>query len=112
MRDDREKLQDILDAIERIERYSVQGRKAFEQNELIQTWFTQNLQVIGEAARSLAADIRNQYPKVPWTKMIGMRNILTHNYFEFDLDIAWVVGDKELPTLKQDVESILRSLPQ
>jgi len=54
MRSDREKLLDILEAIERIEQYAVQGREAFEQNELIQTWFIQNLQVIGEAApRSL-----------------------------------------------------------
>ncbi len=53
MRDDREKLQDILEAIERIDRYVVQGRQTFEQNELIQTWFTQNLQVIGEASRFL-----------------------------------------------------------
>lgn len=37
MRSDRERLQDILEAIERIHRYSVQGRLAFEQNELIQT---------------------------------------------------------------------------
>jgi uncharacterized protein with HEPN domain len=37
MRDDREKLQDILEAIERIDRYAAQGRQAFEQDELIQT---------------------------------------------------------------------------
>ena len=100
MRDDREKLQDILEAIERIERYAVQGRSAFEHNELIQTWFTQNLQIIGEASRSLSSTIRNQYPEIPWTNMIGMRNILTHNYFEIDLDIVWVVVEQELPTLK------------
>ena len=110
MRDDREKLQDILEAIERIERYAVQGRSAFEHNELIQTWFTQNLQIIGEASRSLSSTIRNQYPEIPWTNMIGMRNILTHNYFEIDLDIVWVVVEQELPTLKQNVENILRSL--
>jgi len=109
MRDDREKLQDILEAIERIERYAVQGRSAFEHNELIQTWFTQNLQIIGEASRSLSSTIRNQYPEIPWTNMIGMRNILTHNYFEIDLDIVWVVVEQELPTLKQNVENILRS---
>ena len=62
MRDDREKLQDILEAIERIDRYAVQGRQAFEQNELIQTWFTQNLQIIGEASRSLSSAIRDQHP--------------------------------------------------
>jgi uncharacterized protein with HEPN domain len=110
MRDDREKLQDILEAIERIDRYAVQGREAFEQNELIQAWFTQNLQIIGEASRSLSSSIRNQYPEIPWTKMIGMRNILTHNYFEIDFDIVWVVVEQELPNLKRDVEAVLRSL--
>jgi uncharacterized protein with HEPN domain len=110
MRDDREKLQDILEAIERIDRYAVQGRQAFEQNELIQTWFTQNLQIIGEASRSLSSATRDKYPAVPWTNMIGMRNILTHNYFEIDLDIVWAVVEQELPSLKQSIEAILRSL--
>lgn len=110
MRNDREKLQDILEAIERIDRYAVQGRQAFEQNELIQTWFTQNLQVIGEASRSLSSAIRDQHPEVPWSKMIGMRNILTHNYFEIDLDIIWLAIEQELPNLKQSIAAILQSL--
>ncbi|NEQ25776.1 MAG: nucleotidyltransferase [Microcoleus sp. SIO2G3] len=49
MRDDREKLRDILEAIERIDKYAIQGRQSFERNELIQTWFIQHLQIIGEA---------------------------------------------------------------
>ena len=110
MRDDREKLQDILEAIERIDRYAVQGRQAFEQNELIQTWFTQNLQIIGEASRSFSSAIRDQHPVVPWAKIIGMRNILTHNYFEIDLDIVWIAVEQELPSLKQSIETIVRSL--
>ena len=106
MRDDREKLQDILEAIERIDRYVVQGRQTFEQNELIQTWFTQNLQVIGEASRSLSSAIRDQHPEVPWSKIIGMRNILTHNYFEIDLDIVWLAVEQELPSLKQAIAAM------
>ncbi len=110
MRDDREKLQDILEAIERIERYAVKGRQAFEQDELIQTWFTHNLQVIGEASRSLSSAIRDQHPEVPWSNIIGMRNILTHNYFEVDLDIVWLAIEQELPSLKQSIKAIVRSL--
>ncbi|WP_448604937.1 HepT-like ribonuclease domain-containing protein [Thermoleptolyngbya sp.] len=110
MRDDCEKLQDILEAIERIERYAVQGRQVFEQNELIQSWFTQNLQVIGEACRSLSSVTRDQHPEVPWSKIIGMRNVLTHNYFEIDLDIVWLAIEQELPSLKQSIAAILRSL--
>jgi uncharacterized protein with HEPN domain len=110
VRSDREKLQDILEAIERIERYTMQGRAAFEQNELIQTWFVQNLQIVGEAARSLSSSTRDQHPQIPWSQIIGMRNILTHNYFEIDFDIVWAVVDQELPHLKQSFEEILQSL--
>ena len=38
MRDDRERLLDILEAIERIEKYTSKGREVFEEDELIQTW--------------------------------------------------------------------------
>ena len=111
MRSDREKLYDILEAIDRIERYTVQGRQAFEANELIQSWFVQNLQVIGEAARSLSADTRTQHPEVPWSKIIGMRNVLTHNYFEIDLDIVWVAIVDGIPALRLKVDAILQALP-
>jgi uncharacterized protein with HEPN domain len=110
MRDNREKLRDILEAIERINKYSVQGRKAFEENELIQTWFIQHLQVLGEASRALSVDIREQYPDVPWSQMIGMRNILTHNYFEVDLNVVWRVVETELPKLKPQIQAILEAL--
>jgi uncharacterized protein with HEPN domain len=110
MRDNREKLYDILEAIERIEKYAIQGREAFEENELIQTWFVQHLQIIGEASRVLSADIRDENPEVSWSQMIGMRNILTHNYFEIDLDIVWLVVEREFPKLKPQIEAILQSL--
>ncbi|MGF1672863.1 MAG: DUF86 domain-containing protein, partial [Rivularia sp. (in: cyanobacteria)] len=101
---------DILEAIERINKYAVQGRKNFEENELIQSWFMQNLQIIGEASRALSADIREQNPQVPWSQIIGMRNVLTHNYFEIDLDVVWLVIERELPNLKPQIKSILQAL--
>ena len=53
MRDPRERLRDILDAIGRIESYAVRGRRAFERDELLQSWFVRHLQIIGEAVRAL-----------------------------------------------------------
>ena len=52
MRDPRERLQDILEAIGHIDRYAARGREAFEADELIQSWFVRHLQIIGEAARA------------------------------------------------------------
>ena len=88
MRDDRERLRDILEAIERIEKYAAMGRQRFEQDELIQIWIVHHLQLIGEAARALSADFRDSQPRVPWSQIVGMRNILVHNYFGVDADIV------------------------
>ena len=82
MRDDREWLLDILEAIERIEKYSSMGRGIFEDDELIQNWIVHQLQVIGEALRSISDDFRREHDDIPWKETIGMRNILVHRYFE------------------------------
>ena len=76
MRDPRERLRDILDAIGRIESYAVRGRRAFESDELLQSWFVRLLQIIGEAVRALPQDVRDRAPDVPWSKIVGMRHIL------------------------------------
>jgi len=53
MRNPTERLRDILDAIANIDRYSVRGRGAFEQDELVRIWILYHLQIIGEAAAQL-----------------------------------------------------------
>ncbi len=110
MRDDRERLRDIMEAIERIETYAAKGRAAFERDELIQVWFLRYLQIIGEASRALSADIRETYPEVPWGKIMGMRNILVHNYFEIDLPVVWNAVERELPELKRQLISIIKKM--
>ncbi len=89
MRDPKERLRDILEAIAAIDRYRDRGRSAFEQDELLQVWFLRNLQIIGEAARRLPEKVRHLAPDIPWHKMIGMRNVLVHGYFAIDLDVVW-----------------------
>lgn len=110
MRDERQRLLDILEAIEFIEKYTVRGRTAFEQDELIQVWVVHHLQIIGEACRALPSPLREQHPEVPWKKIIGMRTILVHIYFDVDEEIVWSVVENELPTLKRNVKLILETM--
>lgn len=110
MRDDRERLLDILDAIRQIEKYAIKGFDAFSQDELIQVWFTRHLQIIGEAARSLAPGLTDKYPEVPWGEIIGLRNVLVHNYFEIDQEVVWGIIQNDLPPLNKQVETILQDL--
>jgi uncharacterized protein with HEPN domain len=103
VRGDREYLQDIVDAIDRIERYVKHGRDRFERDELVQTWMVHNLQIIGEAARALSADLRDRHPEVPWPVIVGMRNILVHQYQHIDTEVVWTTVESGLPTLKQQI---------
>ncbi len=110
MRSDQERLLDILEAIEKIERYPSSDIEAFADNEMQQVWVIHHLQIIGEAVYGLSPQFRAFYPEIPWSQIIGMRHVLVHGYFEIDLDIVWAVIEKELPPLKGAIESILRQL--
>lgn len=71
MRQDSERLRDILEAITRIEQYAEQGKEVFDQDQLIQVWIAYHLQMIGEAARATSEDLRLRFPQLPWAQVIG-----------------------------------------
>ncbi|MCU0547559.1 MAG: DUF86 domain-containing protein [Oscillatoriaceae cyanobacterium Prado104] len=110
MRDDTERVRDIQEAIVRIEKYSVRGRQVFNEDELIQTWVTQHLQIIGEASNSMSERFKSQHPEIPWQDMADFRNVLVHEYFRIDLDIVWSIIEQELPKLKENVARILQQM--
>ena len=111
MRDDRERIADILEAVARIEKYAARGREAFDADELIQIWIVHHLQVIGEACFAMSQELRNRHPSVPWDKIIGMRHILVHEYFGIDREIVWSVVTDHLSALKKEASQILTELP-
>ena len=110
MRDVRERLLDIIEAIERIERYAAHGEDAFRRDDLIQTWIVFHLQIIGEASSKLGRDFHEMYPEVPWPRIVAMRNVLVHDYFGIDLNEVWAAVERELPDLKHEVEKILKDI--
>jgi uncharacterized protein with HEPN domain len=110
MRNDRERLRDIQEAIQRIEKYASQGQEEFFANELIQSWILLQLQIIGEAARSMNSTTHTQHSEMNWQDIIDFRNLLVHEYFRVDLKIVWKIVEQELPTLKAQIEVILQAL--
>ncbi len=110
MRDDRLRLQDIVDAIQRIERYSKQGRHAFDQNELIRVWAIHHLQMIGEAASAISESFRTAHPDIAWPQIVAMRNILIHEYFGVDPEEVWSAVENDLPSLKRAIQAALENL--
>jgi uncharacterized protein with HEPN domain len=110
MRDDRAYLEDILEAIQRIEKYASRGREAFQADELIQNWIVHHIQIIGEATGKVSEEFRDRHPEVPWVTIKAMRNVLVHFYFGVDLGKVWRTVVEDLPVLKSQVTAILRDL--
>lgn len=107
MRDDRLRLEDILDAIAQIDKYSVRGRGSFDEDELVRVWVLHHLQIIGEACRGLSEEFRRTHPDEIWSDAISFRNVLAHQYFGLDFEAIWSVVERDLPSLKRKVQQAL-----
>jgi uncharacterized protein with HEPN domain len=110
VRDAFERLLDIQDAIARIMKYTRDGRYRFDHDELVQTWVTHNLYVIGEAAHAIAnefPEFRKQHPEIAWGDVIGMRTVIAHRYFDIDPNALWEAVSKDLQSLQHSIDAIL-----
>lgn len=106
MRDDRARLQDMLDAIAAIRRHTSGGRAAYDRDELVRVWVIHHLQVIGEAAARL--DPAGKAARIlPTTSIVGMRNVLVHGYFQIDDDLVWTVVEQHLDPLEAKLRQLI-----
>jgi uncharacterized protein with HEPN domain len=110
MKGDRRRLEDILESIDRIEKYAVRGKAAFENEDLVQVWILHHIQIIGEAARKVSDELQRQHPEVPWAQIVAMRNILVHDYFGVDVEEVWAAVQRDIPDLKRKAAAILKEL--
>lgn len=102
-------LRDILEAIERIESY-VKGRsfEQFAKNSLVIDAVVRNFEIIGEAAKRIPLEIKQETPLIKWKEMAGMRDKLAHEYFGVDIEILWKTSINRLPALKPRIEELLK----
>jgi len=66
-----------------------------------------NFAIIGEAASKIPPILREKHSAVPWSQMIGMRNIVIHEYFRIDLEILWDTIQNRLPELVPALQQML-----
>jgi len=95
-------LRHILDAIKVIESYTMGiDENKFFADKLIQDGVLRNLEIIGEAAKRVPADVRARYPDVEWKRIAGMRDVLIHDYLQVDMAIVWRVLERRLPAFEE-----------
>ena len=101
-------LEHILEAINEIQNF-IHGvdDKRFYNDTLIQSAVIRQLEVIGEATKSLSKEFTQQYADIPWGDLAGLRDKLIHNYFGIELSIVWDAVKNDLPKLQHQLKDLL-----
>jgi uncharacterized protein with HEPN domain len=110
MKDNRAYLQDMLDYLDRIEAFTVDGRDAFIADSKTQFAVIRAYEVIGEIAKRLPDSLRVANPHIDWQKLMSFRDFLAHNYERVIINNIWAAVE-DLPSLRDALQSLLDSLP-
>ena len=105
---DRIYVRHIRDACEKITAYT-QGMDLdeFLSRSMAQDAVIRQLEIVGEAAKQVSRQFRDENPNVRWADMAGMRDRLIHGYFGVDLETVWTTVERDIPTLFDALQSIL-----
>jgi uncharacterized protein with HEPN domain len=110
-RDMRLYIDDILDSITKIEKYTKDiNENDFLTDTQIQDSVLRRLEIMGEAVKSIPDDFRNKYPQIPWKRIAGLRDILIHEYFGVNLRRTWNMVKQDIFDLKQKLLKVKKDL--
>lgn len=108
-RDSKLYLQDMLNACDHVIDFSHELTRAdLDTEELRLHAILYNIQVLGEAAKNIPSDMREQHPEIAWRGTTSMRDVLVHKYFQIDLDLLWEVIHDKIPALREQLAPLLR----
>jgi uncharacterized protein with HEPN domain len=107
VRRDEERLRDVLEAIEAVERHTSESRTRFDEEELVRVWCLKHVEIVGEALSRVSAEYKAAHPELPWRQAAAMRNQLIHGYFQVDWNQVWNVVRHDLPVLKRAIVQLL-----
>ena len=104
---DMARLWDMLDASKAILEF-IQGRRYEDilTDRMLRSAIERNLEIVGEAAGHVSKNTRQKAPNIPWKAIVGLRNVLAHEYGEILYDRLWRICTNELPKLITRLEEI------
>jgi uncharacterized protein with HEPN domain len=106
-RDSKERILDISYNVNQILKASSGKTLAdFEKDFVLVSAIIRGLEIIGEALKYIAKDIKDKYPQIPWKEMAGMRDVAIHDYADIKVDRIYNTVKKDTPLLKQQIEKI------
>lgn len=101
-------LWDMREAARKIARFIAGARyHRFSRDELMQSAVERQLEIIGEAARRVSPQFRQAHPEIPWRNIIGLRNLLIHEYGEVRVDRIWLIITTSVPDLEAGLNPLI-----
>ena len=110
MKDDKLYLIHILESIDKIESYTHKlDLASFTEQTIVQDAVLRNLQVLAESTQRLSQGFKSSHPEIEWYKIVGLRNILVHDYLGIDIETIWTTVSGKLQDLKIVVNAALNN---
>lgn len=106
MKDDAVYLRHIQECVARIEQYTAEGHATFLASTLIQDGVIRNLQTLGQSVLKLSEPFKSSHPEVDWKSIVGLRNVLVHDYLGVSVTRVWEIVERDLPALKAKVLAV------
>lgn len=107
-RDETERLDDIAEAIRRIRSFLTGGTTGVTEA-TVRDAILYNLVITGEAVKHLGDTTREGAPDIPWRRIAGLRDLLTHEYFRIELDAIQKIVERDLGPLERAIDDLRRS---
>ena len=105
--DDVTRLRHMVDAALEAQQFAAgKTRASLDQDRLLVLGVVKLVEIIGEAASKITKGFQDTHPQIPWSAIIGMRNVLIHGYFDIDLDEVWSTLQNDLPPLIAQLQAI------
>jgi len=107
-RDPLQYVEDMLDACRSVLDFTREMTfDEFASDDRTNSAVVRKLEVIGEAARQLPDNLREQHTSIPWREVIGFRNVAVHGYYLVDLRIVWTIVQNDIPAMIPHLERML-----
>jgi len=108
---DKGRLEHILESLDYIFDFSENVEfEVFKSDMKLRFAIIKNLEIIGEASNMLTNGFRERHPETPWRKLINLRHVLVHGYYQIKFELIWEIIQKDLPPLKEQIQTLYNNI--
>lgn len=110
-RSPRQRLQDILDAIDDIERFTAgMSFAGYQADSLVRRATERSVEIVSESSRHVPQSLKDTHPSVPWRQIADIGNVFRHAYDRINDRRVWAVVTDDLRSLRRSVESMIAEI--